>query len=82
MPMCWASSPMERPSSPRVVANLAAASRIARRLSSPSARGFRRGRLLPVRPTRSETLAAHARHPRSDPRRSASTRLKILTGPS
>src|SRR6478752_5414171 len=43
MPMCWASSPMDRPSSPRVVARLAAASRIARRLSAPSARGFRLG---------------------------------------
>src|SRR3954453_15178117 len=41
MPMCWASSPMERPSSPRVVASSAAASKIVRRLSTPSARGFR-----------------------------------------
>src|SRR6516165_4170420 len=47
MPMCSANSPMERPSSPRVVARLAAARRIARRLSTPSARGFRPGRLPP-----------------------------------
>src|SRR4051812_41074062 len=44
MPMCSASSPMESPSSPRVVARLAAACRMARRLSTPSARGFRPAR--------------------------------------
>src|SRR5512147_586858 len=47
MPMCWASSPMERPSSPRVVARLAAASKIVRRLPTPSARGFRPTSLPP-----------------------------------
>src|SRR5262249_15954504 len=36
---------MDRPSSPCVVARLAAACRIARRLSTPSARGFRPVRL-------------------------------------
>src|SRR5262245_31984836 len=51
MPMCSASSPMESPSRPRVVARLAAASRMARRLSTPSARGVR-----PARPSPSDRL--------------------------
>ena len=51
MPMCWANSPMERPSSPRVVASSAAASKITRRLSAPSVRGFRWGRSSPSHPS-------------------------------
>src|SRR5262245_30291505 len=47
MPMCPASSPMESPSSPCVVARLAAACRMAHRLWTPSARGFRPARRSP-----------------------------------
>lgn len=39
--MCWARSPIESPSRPRVVARRAAALRITPRLKTPSARGFR-----------------------------------------
>src|SRR5262249_30052724 len=38
---CCASSPIESPSSPRVVARLAAACKIVLRLSTPSTRGLR-----------------------------------------